>query len=150
MASAFGCDGDRCRLCSARRSTARREGRHTAAGTIQGVQGTLSARRLSGIWKTLLASILVDFYKLCIGLNLDTNNKQAPLLNRVRESSVPQALLTGDAWEDGEVFRPERFLGAGGGRVERSELLIPFSVGKRICPGEGLARDVFISRYVLI
>ena len=68
----------------------------------------------------------------------------------MRDSTPPQALLTGDAWEDGEVFRPERFLGAGGGRVERSELLIPFSVGKRICPGEGLARDVFISRYVLI
>ena len=69
----------------------------------------------------------------------------------MRDSTPPQALLTGDAWEDGEVFRPERFLGAGGGRVERSELLIPFSVGKRICPGEGLARDAFIiGRYVLI
>ena len=61
-----------------------------------------------------------------------------------------QALLTGDAWDDGHLFRPERFLGAGGKRVERSEFLIPFSVGKRICPGEGLARDVFNSQVYLI
>ena len=50
MALASGCDGDRCRLYSARRSTARREGRRTAAGAIQGVQGTLLTRGLSGIY----------------------------------------------------------------------------------------------------
>ena len=49
---------------------------------------------------------------------------------------MTQALLTGDAWTDGHAFRPERHLGRGGGNVERSEFLIPFSVGKRICPGE--------------
>ena len=47
MGLASGCDGDRCRLCSARRPTARREGGRTAAGTLQGDQGTLPARGLS-------------------------------------------------------------------------------------------------------
>ena len=49
MGLASGCDVDRCRLCSARRSTARREGRRTAVGTIQGIPGTLLTRGLSGI-----------------------------------------------------------------------------------------------------
>ena len=64
---------------------------------------------------------------------------------RDSRARAPQALLTGDAWDDGELFRPERFLCAGGARVERNEFLIPFSVGKRVCPGEGLARaEIFL------
>jgi len=42
-------------------------------------------------------------------------------------------------WKDPEVFRPERFLTATGEFV-RDEHLIPFSVGKRQCLGENLAR----------
>jgi len=44
-------------------------------------------------------------------------------------------------WGDPENFRPERFLSKDGTQVERHESLIPFSVGKRSCLGEVLARD---------
>ena len=42
-------------------------------------------------------------------------------------------------WESPEKFRPERFL-TPEGRYQSSDLLAPFSVGKRVCPGETLAR----------
>jgi len=44
-------------------------------------------------------------------------------------------------WGDPENFRPERFLSEDGKSVIRHDALIPFSVGKRVCPGETLARD---------
>ena len=47
-----------------------------------------------------------------------------------------------DIWGDPKVFRPERFLSEDGKTVKKNEeALIPFSVGKRICVGEALARD---------
>ncbi len=42
-------------------------------------------------------------------------------------------------------FDPTRFISVDGASVVRKEELIPFSVGKRICPGEGLARvEIFL------
>jgi len=49
-------------------------------------------------------------------------------------------------WDEPEVFRPERFLVTGEDgqiKVQRNENLMPFSVGKRACLGESLARDEF-------
>ncbi|XP_076466713.1 cytochrome P450 2B6-like [Babylonia areolata] len=45
-------------------------------------------------------------------------------------------------WGDPECFRPERFLDPENGRVVvvKREEFIPFSVGRRSCPGEGIAR----------
>jgi len=49
-----------------------------------------------------------------------------------------------DLWGDPEEFRPERFLNNKGG-VQKSEYLMPFSVGKRNCIGESLAQmEVFL------
>ena len=44
-------------------------------------------------------------------------------------------------WEYPEEFKPENFLSADGKSVKRSEALLAFSVGKRACLGENLARD---------
>ena len=51
-------------------------------------------------------------------------------------------VMKGDYWGDGNTFRPTRLLGADG-VVKKDERLIPFSVGKRQCPGENLARCHF-------
>nr|XP_054773774.1 cytochrome P450 2U1-like [Lytechinus pictus] len=42
-------------------------------------------------------------------------------------------------WDDPEVFKPERFLDAEGNCVKPEELM-PFSIGKRMCIGEPLAK----------
>ena len=47
--------------------------------------------------------------------------------------------ILGDHWGDGEVFRPQRFLDEAGD-VKKDEHFIPFSVGKRQCLGETLAK----------
>ena len=50
----------------------------------------------------------------------------------------------GDHWGDGDTFRPERFLDSSG-KVQKTEHLIPYSIGKRQCLGETLARaELFI------
>jgi len=41
-------------------------------------------------------------------------------------------------WENPNDFLPERFLSADGKTFSKPEYLIPFSYGKRSCPGEGL------------
>lgn len=48
-------------------------------------------------------------------------------------------------WGDPEVFRPERFLTNDGTRPQKPERFIPFSYGKRSCPGEVIANmETFI------
>lgn len=51
------------------------------------------------------------------------------------------ALYDPNEWDNPEDFRPERFLLPDGTLSKHRESLIPFSAGKRICPGESLARD---------
>ncbi|XP_055938577.1 cytochrome P450 18a1-like [Argiope bruennichi] len=47
--------------------------------------------------------------------------------------------------EDVDVFRPERFLTKDGNEVIKPEYFIPFSIGKRSCPGESYAKtEVFL------
>jgi len=48
-------------------------------------------------------------------------------------------LLQGSYWGDGETFRPERFLDSDG-KCKKDDHLIPFSIGKRQCLGETLAK----------
>ena len=64
------------------------------------------------------------------GLTIPANTIIKPLLTEI---------LKGDHWVDGTKFMPERFLDADG-NVRRDEHLIPFSIGKRQCLGETLAK----------
>jgi len=50
-----------------------------------------------------------------------------------------QELLKGSYWGDGSMFRPERFLDDAG-KFVKDEHWIPFSIGKRQCLGETLAK----------
>ena len=52
--------------------------------------------------------------------------------------SVFAEILKGDHWEQAECFKPSRFLDENGSIIE-DEHLIPFSIGKRVCPGQALA-----------
>jgi cytochrome P450 len=45
-------------------------------------------------------------------------------------------------WGDPENFRPERFLSPDGKTLKKHEALLAFSVGRRQCLGESLARDM--------
>lgn len=49
-------------------------------------------------------------------------------------------VMKGDYWKDGTVFRPSRFL-TSSKELRREERLIPFSLGRRQCLGESLARS---------
>ena len=46
-----------------------------------------------------------------------------------------------ETWGDPENFRPERFLSKDEKTVIRNDSLIPFSIGKRICPGTRVCLD---------
>ena len=55
-------------------------------------------------------------------------------------SNLSSVMFDKDVWgEDVDVFRPERFLDDSG-RLRHVEQMIPFSVGRRACPGEALAK----------
>ena len=65
------------------------------------------------------------------GIIIPKNTLIVPLVGEV---------LRGKHWEDPNTFNPSRFLDEEG-KIVKNEHLIPFSVGKRVCPGETLARS---------
>ena len=59
-------------------------------------------------------------------------------------------ILKGDHWTDGTMFRPDRFLDDDG-QIKKDEHFIPFSVGKRQCLGETLAKaELFLFFTILV
>jgi cytochrome P450 len=59
--------------------------------------------------------------------------------------AIFKSLLQGkEHWDRPDQFDPTRFLDENG-KVSRDMHLIPFSIGKRVCPGETLARaEIFL------
>ncbi|XP_078657794.1 cytochrome P450 1A1-like [Branchiostoma floridae x Branchiostoma belcheri] len=50
-----------------------------------------------------------------------------------------------EIWGDPDFFRPERFLDGDGKVLPKPSALLPFSAGRRACPGEPMARaDIFL------
>ncbi|XP_042145674.1 cytochrome P450 2H1-like [Ixodes scapularis] len=50
-----------------------------------------------------------------------------------------------ELWKNPEVFDPSRFLKSDGSLVTKPEYLIPFTIGKRMCPGEIMATiEIFL------
>lgn len=61
--------------------------------------------------------------------------------------NLNSALQDEDLWKDSDRFCPERFLDESGHLIKYNEF-IPFGLGRRICPGEALARmelDLFLA-----
>jgi len=56
-----------------------------------------------------------------------------------RVGLIMSELLKGDHWGDGHNFRPDRFLDEEG-KCKTDEWLVPFSIGRRQCLGESLAK----------
>jgi cytochrome P450 len=54
-------------------------------------------------------------------------------------------------FDDPDCFRPERFIDANSGKFIKSDKVLPFSIGKRSCLGESIARMelfLFIASFV--
>ena len=61
--------------------------------------------------------------------------------------NLTSALQDEGTWENPDKFLPERFLDASGNLI-KPNALIPFGIGRRLCPGESLAKmelDLFLS-----
>ncbi|KAK6169283.1 hypothetical protein SNE40_020364 [Patella caerulea] len=64
--------------------------------------------------------------------------------------NLDSVLLDDKIRRDADVFRPERFLDGSGQLVKREEF-IPFSIGRRVCLGESLAKmELFLFMTILI
>ncbi|KAK6169269.1 hypothetical protein SNE40_020350 [Patella caerulea] len=65
-------------------------------------------------------------------------------------ANLDSVLADDKVWGDAGVFRPERFLDENGQLVKREEF-IPFSIGRRVCFGESLAKmELFLFMTTLI
>lgn len=54
-------------------------------------------------------------------------------------------------WDNPQEFRPERFLSDDGKSLKKNDVLNPFLVGRRQCPGETLAKDaifLFLTNFI--
>lgn len=57
-------------------------------------------------------------------------------------TAIDSASHDTDAWDDPNVFKPERFLDESGSLCLRKDISVPFGAGKRLCAGETFARNM--------
>ncbi|CAM4616542.1 unnamed protein product, partial [Caretta caretta] len=63
--------------------------------------------------------------------------------------NLTSIMVDKNVWETPDTFNPEHFLE--NGQFRKREAFLPFSAGKRVCPGEQLARtELFIFFTTLI
>merc|ERR1711971_765817 len=84
------------------------------------------------------ANIVPNGVNHCSSKDMEVNGMTIPAGTLLMPLMVE--LLKGSYWGDGEVFRPERFLDSTTGCCKKDDHLIPFSIGKRQCLGETLAK----------
>ncbi|GMR46552.1 hypothetical protein PMAYCL1PPCAC_16747, partial [Pristionchus mayeri] len=73
--------------------------------------------------------------------------------NTLVQASIYNVLANSEVFEQPDEFRPDRFLLADGKTPNKATLdpLVPFSMGKRQCAGEGLARmELFLALVMII
>ena len=97
-------------------------------------------------WFRWESHILRELENLCHQINdknvsrtQDVKVKDLVIPANTMINPIMAEVLKGDHWVEGKKFRPERFLD-NKGDVVKDEHFIPFSVGKRQCLGETLAK----------
>ena len=65
-------------------------------------------------------------------------------------SNLHKLLMDPVEFPEPEKFKPERFLSKDGKSIKRSNYLVPFGIGKRICMGEALAKNEMFVFFVRI
>ncbi|GLH13839.1 Methyl farnesoate epoxidase [Gryllus bimaculatus] len=73
-------------------------------------------------------------------MEIQRSNTIAPLTDTVALPSLWCILHDKEHWGDPQIFRPSRFIDDDG-KLIKDEIFIPFGIGKRLCPGEALARN---------
>ncbi|OXA42687.1 Methyl farnesoate epoxidase [Folsomia candida] len=107
---------------------------------------SLDHKKLMPYTEAVLLEILRKSSLVPMGLFHSTTSNTKLLGFDIPKDTVIMANLynlNNDAayWGDPQTFRPERFLDDSKTTVVKFERFIPFSTGKRSCPGENLSRD---------
>ncbi|CAN0270036.1 unnamed protein product [Bubo scandiacus] len=104
---------------------------------------TLAASTCPKYMETTSLSLIPPEQGLC-GPSSESHLEATTLM-----TSLTSIMFDKNAWETPDTFNPEHFLE--NGQYRRQEAFLPFSAGKRACPGEQLARtELFIFFTVLL
>ena len=120
---------------------------HYTEATIFEIQR--AATGVFGEWGIFLFQWIINYktlQKLSAGPEGLFRVTQAPLnagtctipSGHILVTSLREILMGEKSWKDPKRFDPTRFMKAG--KFQRDDRVIPFQIGKRICPGESLSK----------